>query len=117
MPAPVTETEQLVRRNIATGDIFVLAHARAQMKRRGIALDAVLAGVPGGEVIEHYPHDDEGPAVLMLQWDRDKPQPKPLHVVWRIEAATAGPVLLVTVYAPDPAQWSDDFRRRRSAAV
>lgn len=109
----MTETEALVRRNIAAGDVVMLRHAAIQMKRRGIALDTVLATASAGDVIEHYPHDDEGPAVLMLQWDGAKP----LHVVWRIEAATAGPALLVTVYEPDALHWSDTFRRRRSADV
>jgi Domain of unknown function (DUF4258) len=110
MTAAMTDTETLVRRNIADGGVFVLAHATAQMKRRGVALAAVLASVATGETIEHYPHDDEGPAILMLQWDASQP----LHVVWRIEAATAGPAVLVTVYRPDAKHWGCDFRRRRA---
>jgi hypothetical protein len=108
MSEPMSDTEQLVRRNTASGDIVVLRHAAGQMKRRGIAVGTVVATAATGELIEHYPHDNEGPAILMLQWEADQP----LHVVWRIEAATAGPALLVTVYRPDPRHWSDGFRRR-----
>ena len=76
-----------------------------------LSLEDVIAGAAASEVIEDYPHDDAGPAVLMLQRDAGG---SPLHVIWRIEAATAGPALLITAYRPDAAQWSADFRTRNS---
>ena len=104
------QTLSLVRQNIASGDMIVVRHAAAQLKRRGISVEDVIAGVAAGEVIEDYPHDDAGPAVLLLQRDATG---LPLHVIWRIEAATAGPALLITAYRPDPGQWSADLRTRR----
>ena len=104
-------TAALIRQNIASGDVMVVRHAAAQLKRRAIRLEDVIAGAAASEVIEDYPHDDAGPAVLMLQRDAGG---SPLHVIWRIEAATAGPALLITAYRPDAAQWSADFRTRNS---
>jgi hypothetical protein len=106
----VFDTEHLVRKNIARGDVFVVPHAARQIKQRRISLDHIIATAMVGEVIERYPHDDDGPALLLLQWIANEP----LHVVWRIEAATAGPALIVTAYRPNPTQWSADFRRRLS---
>jgi hypothetical protein len=106
----MASTVDLVRQNIASGDVLVLRHAADQLKRRGIPIATVLATAATGEVIEDYPHDDDGPALLMLQSDAAGAA---LHVVWRIESATAGPALLVTAYRPDRVHWSDDFRRRR----
>lgn len=102
-------TATLVRQNTASGDVIVVRHALVQLKRRGIRVEDVIAGATAGEVIEDYPHDDAGPAMLMLQRDANG---LPLHVIWRIEAATAGPALLITAYRPDAAQWSADFRTR-----
>ncbi len=103
-----SETEQLVRGNISSGDVVVLDHAARQMIRRGIAVDRVLATIATALVVELYPHDADGPALLMLH----RVDGEPVHVVWRIEAATAGPVLLVTAYRPDLRQWRADFRSR-----
>ena len=107
---PMPPTATLIRQNIASGDVVVLRHAATQLARRSIAVDDVLAGAAAGAVIEDYPHDEAGPAVLMLQRDAGG---RPLHVIWRIAAATAGPVLLVTAYRPEPAQWNEDFRVRK----
>lgn len=112
MTAAAPPTLVLVRDNIARGDVVVVRHAEAQLRRRGIAIDEVIDGAVSAELVEDYPHDDAGPAVLLLQRDHGG---APLHVVWRIEASTAGPAILVTAYRPDPTQWDDTWRRRRGS--
>lgn len=105
-------TLELVRGNVRDGHVVVSRHAAAQLKQRGIALDEALAAATRGEVIEDYPDDVQGAAVLLLhQGDRGA-----VHAVWRIEAATAGPAHLVTAYRPTPADWHDGFRTRRGVS-
>ena len=55
-------------------------------------------------------HPGEGPAVLVLEYDRDD---QPIHVVWGIPKGHKTPAVLITAYRPNPTQWDDSFTRRR----
>jgi hypothetical protein len=46
----------------------------------------------------------------LLQADRNGP----VHALWGLEKGQDRPAVLITVYRPDPAQWHDDNRTRRS---
>ena len=69
-----------------------------------------LSGSNDAELLEDYPDFPKGPCVLVLQQDEND---KPIHVVWGIPKGTMSPAVLVTAYRPDPARWTDDFRRRK----
>jgi len=60
-----------------------------------------------GETIEDYPDDIPYPSCLILGW-RGR---RPLHVVAAYNVDDEE-IIVITVYDPDPALWSEDYRRR-----
>lgn len=77
------------------------------------ALDMTLAELEEllgtGEVIEetNVADNEVKELVLVIEWLR------PLHVVVVVDSRRQEE-RIVTVYQPDPAKWSPDFRRRRA---
>jgi hypothetical protein len=79
------------------------------MAARGISVADVLTVLQADDAIERYPQDTPFPSRLLLGTANGRP----LHVVAahdHVEDVT----YIVTTYEPDPAEWSADFRRRRS---
>lgn len=87
--------------------ITLRTHAIRQIFERGLLLDDVLFVVRSGEAIERYGDAYPFPSRLVLGFAAGRP----LHVVVA-EHATANELIVVTVYEPDPSEWSPDFRRR-----
>ncbi len=83
-------------------------HAVRRMFERGLSETAILQVIAQGAVIEDYPHDTLYPSALLLGWIG----PTPVHVV-AARNPTTRECVTVTVYVPDPARWSADFRTRR----
>jgi len=75
-----------------------------------IGRDEVLRIVSSGEVIAAYPDDAPFPSVLLLATVKGRV----LHAVVAEDAANRA-CYIVTVYPPDPAMWSSDFRMRKRA--
>ncbi len=73
-----------------------------------ISIDDVHEIVQTGETIEAYPEDRPYPSRLVL----GRIGTRSLHAVFA-DNAEAEEIIVVTVYAPDPALWNDEFRRRR----
>jgi hypothetical protein len=83
-------------------------HALRQMFSRGISTADVQLAVATGKVIRHYADDTPYPSSLLLAFVASRP----IHaVVARNEADRT--CIVVTVYEPDPALWTDDFENRR----
>ncbi len=82
-------------------------HALVRMFQRQIQAEDVRTVLMGGETIEDYPEDIPYPSRLLLGWRSQQP----LHVVAAYNAAE-DETIVITVYEPDPGQWSSDFRRR-----
>jgi hypothetical protein len=78
------------------------------MFERGIAKNDVLAVLAAGEVIVEYPDDKPYPSSLVLGWMSGRA----LHVVVAEDQPNRA-CYVITVYVPDPAVWSADFKRRR----
>jgi hypothetical protein len=61
-----------------------------------------------GETVENYPEDKPYPSRLILGWRGNRP----LHVVIA-DNETDDEMIVITVYEPDPNQWSENFRSRK----
>ena len=71
-----------------------------------ISSNEVETVVVNGELIEDYPQDPRGHSCLMPGFsDADRV----VHVVCSPKDEY---LAIITAYLPDPAQWSEDFRRR-----
>jgi uncharacterized protein DUF4258 len=89
--------------------LLFLPHSIRQMSRpqRMISSNEVEGVVRHGELIEDYPNDPRGHSCLMLGLGEAG---RPVHVVCSPKDEY---LAIITAYLPDPAQWSEDFRRRR----
>ncbi len=99
----------LVRRRAAMRVLF-LPHAVRQMSRpdRMITTDEVRAVIDRGQIIEDYPDDARGHSALMLGAGAGG---RPIHVVCSPQDEY---LAVITAYLPDPAEWSDDRRQRKT---
>lgn len=83
-------------------------HATRRLFERNFEADDMETAVRNGEAITDYPDEKPYPCVLLLSFIRFRP----IHVVVAFNAQTEV-CLIVTVYEPDPAIWSTDFRTKR----
>ena len=96
-------------REAARKRLLFLPHAIRQMSHpdRMITPREVEDVVVAGDVIEDYPQDVRGHSCLLLGFGDAN---RALHVVC---SPKDDYLAIITAYLPDPAQWSEDFRRRR----
>jgi hypothetical protein len=71
-----------------------------------ISPSEVRKAVESGTIIEDYPEDPRGHSCLILEAES-----RPLHVVC---SPKSNYLAIITAYLPDPNQWSEDFKRRRT---
>lgn len=85
-------------------------HAVDQSVIRGISVSEAEEAICGqSEVIEDYPKDKYGPSCLILGFTASG---RPLHVQCSYPSRPL--VKIITLYEPDPEQWTD-FRIRRQS--
>lgn len=94
---------------VAQGQVLISAHGYDELAEDGILASEIVAGIGEAEVLEEYPEFGKGPCILLLQRD----SVGPVHTVWGILKGRTRPAVLITAYRPDPARWSEDFRRRK----
>jgi len=82
-------------------------HAVKRLFERGFRQEDVEEVVRTGEEIARYPDEKPYPCVLVLGYTRFRP----VHVVVAFNA-TDGICQVVTMYEPDPALWSADFKTK-----
>jgi hypothetical protein len=73
-----------------------------------ITTDEVRTVIEHGELVEDYPDDSRGHSCLMLGFGENG---RPIHVVC---APKDEYLAIITAYLPDPHEWADGFRQRRS---
>lgn len=93
---------------IALMKITFRIHSIQRMFERQISPEDVRAVVENGETIQEYLDDTPYPSRLVLGWKLQRP----IHVVIA-DNESDNEKIIVTVYEPDPAQWTDDFKRRK----
>lgn len=77
------------------------------MFERGISEDDVQTALSAGKVIEDYPDDYPLPSCLWLGYINSRP----IHIVFADNPAQ-GERIIITVYEPEPTQWTADFTTR-----
>jgi hypothetical protein len=83
-------------------------HAADRMILRHITVSEIREAIDSGEVIEDYPQDKYGPSCLILGKTKQK---RFLHIQCSYPSRSL--VKVITVYEPDPNEWSS-FRVRKS---
>jgi len=106
-----SETFSAIKDLIQKGEVLISSHGYDELAEDDIWVADLLAGVDRAEVLEDYPDFHKGPSCLVLQHDDEG---HPVHAVWGIAKDTQTPAVLITAYRPDPARWSEDFKRRKS---
>ena len=106
-----------IRKNLFDPKIvrFNRDYFRFRTEDRNIPIPAVYQALISKrcECIESYHREGEGPRFLLL--GRKKHPPEPLHIV--VEIVEEEPVMVLdihNVYRPDPAIWSNGWRKRKS---
>lgn len=106
----MSSTLDAIRVLVAAGDVRISEHGYDELANDGILVKDLLSGVSDAAVIEDYPAFPKGPAVLVLEFDRER---RPVHAVWGIPKGSTAPAVLITAYRPDPARWNESFTERR----
>jgi hypothetical protein len=85
-------------------------HAIERLVLHRVARMDVETALATCEIIEVYPDAHRPlPDCLVLAWLR---MGEPLHAVIAVDQPNDR-IFVITVYRPDPARWSDDWKRRR----
>ena len=88
-------------------NIEVTQHILTRFQQRRISYAEIKEAILTGEIIEDYPNDYPYPSCLILGKTKSE---RILHIVVGIGDSK---LWLITAYIPDPAQWSEDFRKRK----
>ncbi len=107
---PVSEFFESIQKLVASRDVRISEHGFDELSGDGISVRDAMQGITKAVEIEEYPPLGRGPAVLVLEYDRDG---QPIHVVWGIPLGHKSPAVLVTAYRPNPGQWDEGLTRRR----
>ena len=97
-----------IRAKIQSGQFELSKHAVEQSIRRQISVQELREAIASGEIIEDYPEDKYGPSCLMQGFTQAG---RPLHI--QGSYPTRPLLKIITLYEPDPAEWTD-FRIRRT---
>ena len=100
----------LIRELVAEGSVVVSRHGFRELAADDISLEDIIDGLAQAKILEEYPEYFKGPAILLLQRDREG---EPVHILWGVPKGRRQPAVLVTAYRPTPEKWESDFVRRR----
>jgi hypothetical protein len=81
-----------------------------RLRGRSISRTAILESVETFDIIESYPEDKYLPSYLVFA----EHGAEVIHILFAADVAGQN-VRVVTVYYPDPKEWDQDLRIRRSS--
>ena len=81
-----------------------------RMAQRHISFSEVKEVIMNGEIIEYYQDDYPYPSCLVFGYTIKS------RVIHTVVGIGDSKLWLITVYEPDPKQWSEDFKVRRDQA-
>lgn len=96
-----------IRDQVGRGNYRIKLHALERASLRGIDPIEIREALLNGMIIEKYPDDSRGQSCLICGKTQ---KGKDIHVVCGIAYDT---IWIITVYEPDPEEWTDSFTRRK----
>jgi len=90
---------------IRAGQVRFTIHAHQEMAAENFALDDVLNGLTGGQLLENYPEHKRGACALFGGVALDE---RPIHIVCTTEHSV---LIVITVYEPKPPKWLTPTKR------
>ncbi len=102
---PILFVQDCIRR----GRVFWTYHVNIRLESRFIPRESVLGAVETLELVEAYPDDKYLPSYLVL----GRVGAAALHVLVAVDVRGDN-IRIVTAYRPDPGDWHDDLKSRRS---
>lgn len=106
--ATAEEILRAIAGKVARGHYRLSLHAEKERRRDRILERELLAALSAPELLEDYPNDPRGPSCLLLGFSAAG---DPIHVVAG-ELLTQEVLVIITVYRPDPNEWTD-WRKRK----
>jgi hypothetical protein len=104
---PAMKSLEQLCRQLAAGEFEFSRHAFKRAVERNISEREIREAGGTAELIEDYPEDKYSPSCLILGWTKEN---RPLHI--QISYIDTALVRIVTIYEPDPVEWTE-FRKRR----
>ena len=96
-----------IKAELQAGSFTFSLHAFERAVERDIGEWEIREAGEGALVIEFYPDDKYGPSCLLLGFTRTG---RPLHI--QVSLAETPGVRIVTIYEPDPDEWTGYAVRR-----
>ena len=101
-------TSEDIARYVKKSSLRWTNHILERLFQRNILIDDVKTALLDCEIIEQYPNDYPFPSCLALGHTIAR---KTLHTVC---GSNGTELWLITAYFPNPAEWTDDFKQRRT---
>lgn len=98
-----------IRKDLAAGHFEFSRHAFHRAVERNISADEIMQAGATVEIIEKYPDDKYLPSCLLFGFTRKQ---RPLHL--QVCYTDTNRIKIITLYEPDPRQWTDYRKRRQS---
>ena len=99
---------EFIRDCVQRREMLWTYHVNMRLRKRYIPREVILDAVGSFEIIESYPEDKYLPSYLVYA----ETETLIFHVLFATDVPGHN-VRVVTAYRPNPAEWSEDLKRRR----
>ncbi len=96
-----------IRAQLATGQYELTQHALKRIAERNISHAEICEAGGRAVITEDYPADKYSPSGLLLGFTLGN---RPLHI--QVSRAEQPKVKIITLYEPDPNEWTDFTQRK-----